>query len=245
MEKYKNINEKIRLGYEYESKNEVTKTCDIWLDAWEGIKEIIEEEKLKNIEALEPKYNWFQFMSNYVQDLEMELGNAGQYEEDYHKKRILYCEEMIKLLDGGDQLTIENTRRAIADSHYALGNLVECDRLYSNWLKADPAWGWGYIGWSDCYGFGTKKIKPDPKRAKEIILTALGKKDVRDRKDVLMRAAEIYEESGEKERAKELEKQTQLLNKQSSMVIKPTKIGRNDPCPCGSGKKYKKCCGAN
>lgn len=25
----------------------------------------------------------------------------------------------------------------------------------------------------------------------------------------------------------------------------PKKIGRNDPCPCGSGKKYKKCCGAN
>ena len=25
--------------------------------------------------------------------------------------------------------------------------------------------------------------------------------------------------------------------------IKAEKIGRNDPCPCGSGKKYKKCCG--
>jgi preprotein translocase subunit SecA len=24
-----------------------------------------------------------------------------------------------------------------------------------------------------------------------------------------------------------------------------SKLGRNDPCPCGSGKKYKKCCGAN
>ena len=23
-----------------------------------------------------------------------------------------------------------------------------------------------------------------------------------------------------------------------------SKVGRNDPCPCGSGKKYKKCCGA-
>ncbi len=22
-------------------------------------------------------------------------------------------------------------------------------------------------------------------------------------------------------------------------------VGRNDPCPCGSGKKYKKCCGKN
>lgn len=26
-------------------------------------------------------------------------------------------------------------------------------------------------------------------------------------------------------------------------VIKGPKVGRNDPCPCGSGKKYKKCCG--
>lgn len=25
-------------------------------------------------------------------------------------------------------------------------------------------------------------------------------------------------------------------------IVKKTKIGRNDPCPCGSGKKYKKCC---
>ena len=28
-------------------------------------------------------------------------------------------------------------------------------------------------------------------------------------------------------------------------VRKGKKVGRNDPCPCGSGKKYKKCCGAN
>ena len=33
-----------------------------------------------------------------------------------------------------------------------------------------------------------------------------------------------------------------------SIVRKPAvskKVGRNDPCPCGSGKKYKKCCGLN
>lgn len=29
----------------------------------------------------------------------------------------------------------------------------------------------------------------------------------------------------------------------SATVRKAIKIGRNDPCPCGSGKKYKKCCG--
>ena len=28
-------------------------------------------------------------------------------------------------------------------------------------------------------------------------------------------------------------------------VVKETKVGRNDLCPCGSGKKYKNCCGKN
>mgnify|MGYP006272168669 CR=1 FL=1 len=31
-------------------------------------------------------------------------------------------------------------------------------------------------------------------------------------------------------------------NAKSAAVRKPVKVGRNDPCPCGSGKKYKKCC---
>ena len=34
----------------------------------------------------------------------------------------------------------------------------------------------------------------------------------------------------------------------AKVVRKPatsSKVGRNDPCPCGSGKKYKKCCGLN
>ena len=31
----------------------------------------------------------------------------------------------------------------------------------------------------------------------------------------------------------------------SQTVVRKNKVGRNDPCPCGSGKKYKKCCGAN
>jgi uncharacterized protein YchJ len=31
--------------------------------------------------------------------------------------------------------------------------------------------------------------------------------------------------------------------KPSNPAVKVEKIGRNDPCSCGSGKKYKKCCG--
>ena len=42
-----------------------------------------------------------------------------------------------------------------------------------------------------------------------------------------------------KEKQKELFKEQKL----SGTVVKGKKIGRNDPCPCGSGKKYKHCCG--
>ena len=46
---------------------------------------------------------------------------------------------------------------------------------------------------------------------------------------------EIYSE----EELKKLYKEEKV----STTIRKEKKIGRNDPCPCGSGKKYKKCCG--
>lgn len=36
---------------------------------------------------------------------------------------------------------------------------------------------------------------------------------------------------------------TPASNKQAPVVRENPKVGRNDPCPCGSGRKYKKCCG--
>ena len=41
----------------------------------------------------------------------------------------------------------------------------------------------------------------------------------------------------------EKRKELYMEQKKSGTVVKPHKIGRNDPCPCGSGKKYKHCCG--
>ena len=35
------------------------------------------------------------------------------------------------------------------------------------------------------------------------------------------------------------------VNENKTVVNEGTKVGRNDPCPCGSGKKYKNCCGKN
>ena len=37
----------------------------------------------------------------------------------------------------------------------------------------------------------------------------------------------------------------QEIKKREPICKTEPEIGRNDPCPCGSGKKYKKCCGRN
>ena len=52
---------------------------------------------------------------------------------------------------------------------------------------------------------------------------------------------EEWEPIFDEEKRKELYKE----QKESGTVRKPTKIYPNDPCPCGSGKKYKKCHGRN
>ena len=48
---------------------------------------------------------------------------------------------------------------------------------------------------------------------------------------------DIFDEEKQKELYKE-QKRSQTVRHEGP------KIGRNDPCPCGSGKKYKRCCGA-
>ena len=52
---------------------------------------------------------------------------------------------------------------------------------------------------------------------------------------------EEWEPIFDEERRKELYKEQKL----STTVVKEDRVYPNDPCPCGSGKKYKKCCGKN
>jgi uncharacterized protein YecA (UPF0149 family) len=39
------------------------------------------------------------------------------------------------------------------------------------------------------------------------------------------------------------EREKTITSLRNAPQIKVTKVGRNGPCPCGSGKRFKKCCG--
>ncbi len=61
--------------------------------------------------------------------------------------------------------------------------------------------------------------------------------------------ASIFEENGwqykievESGKPEDITQLKQLLKPPKPIKVK-NKVGRNDPCPCGSKKKYKKCCG--
>ena len=52
----------------------------------------------------------------------------------------------------------------------------------------------------------------------------------------------IQKQEEEKQRKTQTQGRTDE-HKVGGTVVKGKKVGANDPCPCGSGKKYKKCCG--
>lgn len=247
MTDYKNINEKIQKGYELIFENNLAAGCDSWLSAWEDIKQALQENQLKYIEELQNKFNWADFLLNFVQDLEAELHNAGLSNQEYYPKRIKYCEELLAYCKQEDFSIESNTRRAIADSYFRLGETEKCDELYSLWLDEDPDWGWGYIGWSACYWFGKIKNSSSVSKATEILEKALPRENVTERMEILSRLIELYTNSGRHIEANELKmefKAASLAHRMAnSATVYSEKIGRNDPCPCKSGKKYKKCCG--
>jgi uncharacterized protein YchJ len=64
-----------------------------------------------------------------------------------------------------------------------------------------------------------------------------------DKLQALIRIASSLVDQGRDAEASELLQQARKLETQSQQPAKQPEVGRNDPCPCGSGKKYKKCHG--
>jgi hypothetical protein len=273
MDRLNNIDAKIQQGWVYtQEKRETAKGCDIWLDAWSEIKALFEEGFAADIDDLDKKYKWSQWITNYVQFLEMELGNAGINDPVYHGKRIEYCREMLQWC-GSDKLLISNTRCAMAEAHFESGDEEGGDRLFEGWLHDDPDWALGYLAWAECYKSKNDCVYND--KIEEILLAGHSRGGPRDRREIVANLMALYEDTGRLEKAKEFEKifsglskslpeseaadkafKDELLSLQrigqggldsyydKQDPVRVEKIGRNDPCPCGSGKKYKKCCGA-
>jgi hypothetical protein len=144
---------------------------------------------------------------------------------------------------------------------WLLDRQAEAEALYQALIEKLPDKAWGYIGWADQYNWGVGR-PPDYSRAEAILLQALDRPNLDDRRSVLERLSNLYEAwdkpekipplieeyeallEAERERLEaervELERELRVLRKLRQSQT-PQKLGRNDPCWCGSGKKYKRC----
>ena len=89
--------------------------------------------------------------------------------------------------------------------------------------------------------------KRDPKDVSEDEILKLEEEKFRIEENRMARIQEMLkkEVQRKKNETKELLSETQSLMQARHRIETGRKIYPNDPCPCGSGLKYKKCCGRN
>jgi tetratricopeptide (TPR) repeat protein len=281
------LDDKIQAGYAALEDRDCPKACRLWLEAWRAVIDLMARSGADSLDTFDSQFGATQSVFNWVQDLEMELHNAGLEEPQFFRERIALCETVIARFSGS-RLFIENFQMALAQSHFELGDREEGARLFRRWLDECPQWGGGWMAWSDSNWLFAPQNRKDAATAEKILKEGLSVPGVENRTDLLDRLALIYEETGRSEEATVLRKEIQQASgPERSVTIKhkpgviqvkqgfdfgeeglpldqlpnlaksltsarpasgdlsgrKVKVGRNQPCPCGSGKKYKKCCG--
>ncbi len=278
------LDDKIQAGYELENPGNGEAACRIWMEAWDDAMYLFDKGGIETLDEFDDRFMGTQSLFNWVQELEMQLWNAGLKDRRFLTDRIELCEEMLERFGEDDDPSPENCRRALAESYFNLGETGKADDLFREWLKIDPQWGWGWIAWSDCYRFTITEYG-DLHRAEELLREGLSIAGVRDFRDIADRLADLFDDQGRGDEAKEIRRQAEMrapevretteaapapmVTQQETINIfgdsglplgappkraKPSrastapvaggrqKVGRNDPCPCGSGQKFKNCC---
>jgi tetratricopeptide (TPR) repeat protein len=254
-------------GYRYwedrKAEDHETKATDAWLRFWSHLKPIIHTKK-GAIDEFDDTFRGSGFISNWFNDFRDALFNSGVDDKKYIPILMKYCEDWIALLTGDDSLSLENCRRTIAECHSLLGEHEKAESLYKEWINHDPQWGWGWIGWSDTYHFISKDCI-DLSKAEELLRKGIAIEGVRDRSDIYDRLIDLLFEQKRDAEAEMIRKEAIKNDQDEGLALRfspsegnaesdeqnvtgypylreKDKVGRNDPCPCGSGKKYKKCC---
>jgi hypothetical protein len=163
------LDDKVQAGYETDQRNDFVASGRIWLDAWSDVLRLCDAVDARSIREFDDRFPMTQSLFNWCQDLEMALQNGGEHDPELRTARLEMAAEWLRRFPREDGLTTGNFRRALADSYFETGQQQTADELYQSWLEENPAWGWGWIGWADCYTpFGPGKTQDYP-RAEQIL----------------------------------------------------------------------------
>lgn len=244
--------------YEHKPREAVRRFMTVWnkIKQWivdefyviDGNGNTIKPEMIDIDDKTDFRYELF----NWLQDMEMEFSNSRMFEE-----RIQFCNDVIELFAWQED-SPDNYRAAIGEALNDMQKYRECDEWFEAWLKEE-------LDNPHCINIYLYCLtyRDDIDKAK-IIAEKYITEDIPctfENEIIFIRAQEIYEELQDHEMVLKYqakidqcqEEYHKSVDKYASEedepfyfhdpIVKEKKVYPNEPCPCGSGKKYKKCCG--
>lgn len=244
-------------GYDYSIKRNSVEAARLWRELWNRMHAVMKTDENISMEDIDDAFHGQQSIYNWTTDFELELGNASNDDKSFARTRIEFCETYIARYKSQSEPNLEGMKWALCESYFDLGEQDEGERLFQKYLDESPTLGWGWVGWSDQYGIFANKNNKDNEKAIQILKKALEVEGLQDRFHVLERLDDLLMEMGRDQEAAEVREKVldEMKAKNASrpratlppiikaVPVTSVKIGRNDPCTCGSGQKYKKCCG--
>ncbi len=245
------IHDRMMTGYDNLQENPEL-AMELWTRAWADIRTIVQHHDLVDIDQFDSLFRGAVATQEWLTDLFDELANAGDRNPQFFEDRLRIATEALPLVSGNVEMT-EEVRIAKAETICLMGRLKEAEQLYQEWLTEDPKWGRGWDSWSECHWLLLEK-HCDFDTALAIVKRGAEVPGVRQECELIESIIELAQEAGQEAEAAKWSDRLQrkyqdryyemdVDDRLPSVAAEPiTQAGRNDPCPCGSGKKYKKCC---
>lgn len=223
----------INKGYEQYHAKQYEQAIQTWKEAY-----LLLEKELKN-----DKISFLQLGNTF--GFEMRIGNwlkqiAMLYQSTSHYDQVIsYCQNVTTLFK--DDKYINDFYIYIGQALFAKNNIEKANEHFTELLKRYP----NDLHIIESYLQCLKSN--DLLQCKKIITSyvPLTLEYTSESESLFLLCKEILLSLGENELAKDYGTVKKIQNDfgKRKPITKKTKIGRNDPCPCGSGKKYKNCCG--
>jgi preprotein translocase subunit SecA len=229
----------------YEQRKKVLRGDNLWEDIEEMVEEIVDD--LLSIYIPEKGHN---------EDLNLKGLDDALLKQFNLKLNLANSNEIISAQSSISELIIKNVQKLLHDKENEFGKELMDYLIKAIMLQAiDTQWKEHLLAMDHLRegiglrGYGQKDpVREYQREGYEMFMEMI----FRIKMDVLEKLCLVkIQREEEVEEIRQKQKQDYIMSRGEDVPETKTvkhegsKIGRNDPCYCGSGKKYKKCCGAN
>lgn len=190
------ISEWQQMGYEAWNRHKRQRACECWQQGWTLVTGLMQSGRFASIEELDKLYHGRQSLAIWAADYGEALYLAGLDDLQALPASVAFNEQMLAWSARKDDINSNNRRRMIGESIFRMAGPAAGDTVYRGYLAEYPRWGWGWVSWSDQYGFDTRAAWHDLARAESILREALQIEGIDNRPVILERLRDILLRQG-------------------------------------------------